>query len=159
MLTSREEEIVPGIYTNAPSITSGFDPAYSEIYIVKEGVEGLVAQDSRGKEHKIYSLEETAKIIEPTESLSNKVLASTLFPCRSLELKALASKLGRARDRVPALIYMLEEVEVLSSIQKQSQPKCTDEETTFPFPFEDPNSPGHNPFKKGGDNPNPHIKY
>jgi len=41
----------------------------------------------------------------------------------------------------------------------QSKPKCTVEEKTFPFPHEDPNSPEYNPFQKGGDNPNPHIKY
>lgn len=42
---------------------------------------------------------------------------------------------------------------------KQSQPKCTDDETRFPFPHEDPNSPGYNPFKRGGNNPDPHKKY
>ncbi|MEI7718618.1 MAG: hypothetical protein WCI72_02030 [archaeon] len=41
-----------------------------------------------------------------------------------------------------------------------SQPKCTDEsERKVSFPHVDPTSPGYHPFKKGGDNPNPFIKY
>ncbi len=44
------------------------------------------------------------------------------------------------------------------SALKQSQPKCTDDGTQFPFPHKDPNSPNYNPYKLGGDNPSPHMR-
>jgi len=41
----------------------------------------------------------------------------------------------------------------------QSQPLSTPIIEKESRPYTDPHSPGYSPFKKGGDNPNPNIRY
>ena len=46
----------------------------------------------------------------------------------------------------------------LLDIALQSQLKCIDKNQKFPFPYINSHSPGYNSHKRGGDNPNPHMR-
>lgn len=149
----------------------------------------VVAKDEKGVCRKVISHEEFGELLctKGITTDIKRVYSSRLYLCNEQDVLTMQDKLERSRKRIPGLISLLNNVPqkktvneeepfflevfvmndptsgnpvpIVRPAKKQSQPKCTVEETTFPFPYEDPNSPGHNPFKRGGDNPNPHIKY
>jgi len=118
-----------------------------------------------------------------------KVRANELYQCNKNDILIMQENLERSRNRTPGLISLLNDVSldkssdvdqepcflevfvmndptsgnpvpIVRPVKEQSQPKCTtNQEIQFPFPHIDPNSPGYNPYKKGGDNPNPYIHY
>ncbi len=156
MKDAEGKEIISNkLYRNFGATTLDFNSAYSKIYFVKQLSSGLVvAKDEKGVSRRVWSHEEISEMYEKElDVCMKKVRASELYLCNNIDILIMQENLERSRKRTPGLISLLNN-------SAQSQPKCTiPKEMQFPFPHEDSNSPGYNPFKRGGDNPNPLKKY